>query len=247
MPYIKSTCDCGLVREVRKYHTHRYNSPKRPRNKNHNKTTETQKKVNQRHSERKLTRLINANFKDGDLHITLTYDNDIDLSAETARKELNNFIRRLKYQYSKQGFELKYITVTEYENKRIHHHIVINNIPDIISNMYKFWKNGIFRCSVLNTHGNYSELANYLIKETSKTYNTPDRIYGKRWNRSKNLIFPKEKKTVVKSSTWSELVPKEADGYYLITDSIYSGFDESGYPCLFYMMLKPYKSCVRRE
>lgn len=238
MPYIKEVCMCGKVKEVYKYHTYRYNSKKRPRNEKQNKTSECQQKVNQRKAQKHLRRIINNNFVDGDLFLTLTY-NDVSVSSECAKKSMANFLRRLKYCYNKFGQPLKYIAVTEYKNKRIHHHIIINNVSDVdIKTINDLWGVGYVRCTVLNSKGDYSKLAEYLIKETSKTYNQPDRIYAKRWNQSQNLVMPEVKKSIIRSETWNRLPAKQTNGYILMPESVQSGFTDDGYPFMFYAMIK---------
>lgn len=60
------------------------------------KTSEIQRKVNQRNTRRKISRLLNANFCDGaGLWLTLTYDNAPSDFSET-NKNLVNYFRRLK-------------------------------------------------------------------------------------------------------------------------------------------------------
>ena len=65
-------------------------------------STDAQKKLNQRHREEKLARLLHANFTPEGLEIHLTYrvqpEND-----EEAKRHLQNFIRRLKRYIAKHG------------------------------------------------------------------------------------------------------------------------------------------------
>lgn len=141
-----------------------------------NVTPEMVQRNNDRLAVLNLTKLLNANFCERDMHITLTYK-DIP-SLEDAKKDRKNFIERLKYHMKKQGKSLKAICVTEYENKRPHHHIVVNtNDIDLIANC---WQKGFVHSSPLDETGNYSKLAKYLIKETTKTFRSPDAIHKKR-------------------------------------------------------------------
>ena len=77
-----------------------------------NITTEMVQKNNDRLAVLNLTKILNANFGDGDMHITLTYQDVPDLAA--AKRDRKNFIERLKYHMKKQGKNLKAICVTEY-------------------------------------------------------------------------------------------------------------------------------------
>ena len=164
----------------------------KPRAERTKKTSEAQKAVNQQNASEKLFSLIQCNFSGGDLHIIPTYSNEkYPLSVEEVKRQQRNFIRRLGYVYKKYGYDLKYIQVTEYEKKRHHHHYIINKIPDIgIAEIQEIWGNGLVRCTPLEHNGYYKELSDYLIKETSRTFNTSERIYGKRWTASRNLQPP---------------------------------------------------------
>lgn len=84
------------------------------------KSKEEIREANRRQARRDLERLMNANFKPGDWHVVLTYRKEIRPSPEEARKELENFLARLRRRYRKFGFDLKYIVATEYVSKHIH-------------------------------------------------------------------------------------------------------------------------------
>ena len=131
----------------------------------HNPTSAAVMKNNDRIALRKLAALLNMNFYPGDYHTTLTYAGDAP-DQQAAKKELNNFIRRMKREYEKLGKEFYWIAVTEYENKRIHHHIVMSYIDHAI--IQKQWTNGKIWTSSLDRTRNYTELAEYLIKETQR-------------------------------------------------------------------------------
>ena len=63
--------------------------------------------------------------------------------------------------------------------------------------LYALWTHGRPKVNPLDDTGNYRELAEYLIKETSKTFAEAAGPYKKRWNQSKNLRKPKIKIEVV--------------------------------------------------
>ena len=77
------------------------------------KTPEEIREANKRQAVRKLERLMNANFRPGDWHITLTYRKEIRPSPEEAREELKKFLTCLRRRYRKAGHELKYIVATD--------------------------------------------------------------------------------------------------------------------------------------
>lgn len=224
MPYYQTEIKAGRTIEIYRSYTKR--TGKHPRGDRVNKSPEEMEKANRRHAEKKLTRLINANFVDGDLHVVLTYKKEERPSPEEAKKILAKFWRRMKAEYKKAEEELKYIVVTEYKNKAIHHHCIINNPEGINVTMIlkKLW-DGIPKMTTLWSDGQYKELAAYLIKETDKTFKDEDSGVKQRYSRSRNLIVPKPKtKVVKKANTWNKN-PKPKKGYYIDYDTLVNGID----------------------
>lgn len=181
-----------------------------------NPTKESVQKNNDRIAVRKAIALINANFVPGDYHVTLTYRGDPP-EQQKAKRDMDNYIRRMKREYEKAGREFRYFQVTEYKQKRIHHHILMSYIDESI--IRSQWKEGYVRFSVLDTERNYAKLAEYLIKETSKTFRDPENATKRRWRASKNLIRPVVKREIVSTRQLFE-DPKPLDGYYIDRDSV---------------------------
>lgn len=180
-------------------------------------TREAVMKNNDRVAVKELTRLMNSNFHPGDWHITLTYEG-AEPSEKEARKELRNFIRRMGREYEKTGREFKWIAVTEYKNHRIHHHIVMSYIEDQV--VRRQWKRGYIRgFSALDRSRNYRKLAEYFVKETTKTMREPGNETKRRWSSSRNLIRPIVKREVVQAKALYEQ-PKAFKGYEIDADSI---------------------------
>lgn len=230
MPYIYKEYRAGATIEIHKTYSARYGK-QIPRGPNTKPTPDTVKKNNERQAEMKLRLLLNENFRKGDLFIMLTYQQTPDIVQ--AKKELAKFLRGLRSKYKALGKELKYICVTEYLNKRIHHHIVVNSIdPRIIQEV---WSCGLVRSESL--YGNdFAGLASYLIKETKKTFREPDAPSHKRWNQSKNLIMPKPIIRIIKAKQWNEK-PKPRKGYKLDTDSIVNDISIFGIPYQHYRLI----------
>lgn len=147
------------------------------RGKNRGLTSEKQEKLNQINREKHCHRLINANFGQGDLYITLTHKKDV--SEDEAMRGQQNFIRRLKYYIRKNDLpELKYIAVTELSG-RWHTHMIINKIPmDVVM---EIWGKGGIEFEPLYIEGHYKRLAAYIAKPNKK---------GKHWSQSRNLKQP---------------------------------------------------------
>ena len=152
-----------------------------------------QRNLNDRHAREYVERLINQNFDNDDIWITLTYDDDHlppDGDIDAAIKNMQNYIRRVNYQRKKRGLtNAKYIYVTEYnpdEEIRWHHHLVMDGALDM-DTVEKCWKNGSrneVRRLEKDENG-LSGMANYIVKEKKRIRSE------KRWNSSQNLIPPK--------------------------------------------------------
>ena len=181
-----------------------------------NPTREAVLKNNDRIAVKDLSRLMNANFHPGDWHATLTYEGDAP-SVEEAKNELKNYIRRLAREYRRAGREFKYIAVTEYNNHRIHHHIVLSYIDAEV--IERQWKRGHVRFSVLDRSRNYRKLAEYFVKETTKTMRQSGSEIKRRWAASRNLIRPIVKREVVQAKTLYEQ-PKAFKGYEIDQDTV---------------------------
>ncbi len=227
MAYKKKTITAGKIKEVTLYHESKYQSPKRPKIKKSNK--EQDDKKNKRRACKKLYLLMNANFKSGDLYLTLTYEKAT--SVEEAKKEFKKIIRKLHCRYKKSGAVFKYIAITE--GKRIHHHILINNVDLTIDEMKEMWKLGFFKMELFKGEPEDCErLSNYFIK---KSINTERKAYSRGWSGSESLIHPIPEVKVVPASTWRE-EPKPIKGYYI--DIVIKGFTQHDYPYQFYRMIK---------
>jgi hypothetical protein len=235
MPYIKEIVIAGKTIEVSQRYSCRNIDKKIPRSENKNETPKDVKKINERNSETNLRRLINTNFKYQDIHLVLTYKRENRPGTpQEAKRDLERFLRKLRTYYKKHDDELKYIAVTEYENKSIHHHLVINSMDT--RDLTELWKHGQPHPTYLERNGQYGKLASYLIKETNKTFNTDNGVHGKRWCASKNLQQPKIIKKIVSANSWKK-DPKPKKGYYI--EEKRSGYHEAtGYPFQFYIMVK---------
>lgn len=192
------------------------------------------RKVNEKNAVRLLTAKLNHNFRGGDLHVTLTYAGEVP-TQEQAKKDKQNFLRKLKRYSDKAGTVLKRVDVTEYENHRIHHHIVISGIPaEVIS---EAWDKGFVKFSILEASGNYKNLAEYLIKETSKTFRDDDNPNKRRYNCSRNVVTPEIKQVrISERELYRELQPVK--GYYIDFDSVnYYEHALTGMQCVEYIMI----------
>jgi len=208
-------------------------NPETKRLKRNKPTTEKVAKINQKNAERELSMILNNNFKHGNLHLALTYKEMPSFSS--AQKALNKFIRVLRRELKKAGEELKAVYVTEYLHKRIHHHVVVNTSN--LELIEKIWDQGIVKVAALDKTGDYRKLANYLIKETSKTFQDPDAFSKRRFNTTRTIVRPIAKKEKVKAKYLFE-GPKEIKDYYIDKDSVFQGTNPfDGKPYMEYVLI----------
>jgi hypothetical protein len=191
-------------------------------------------KINQKNAERILAILINYNFQPGDYHIVLTYSGE-EPSKEQAKKDLEKFKRQLMKLYKQKGIIMKWITATEYENTRIHHHIVLTGGIDLLE-ITKIWAHGFIRPVHLDDTGDYRRLASYLIKETSTSFRKADAVSRRRYNCSRSIVRPMVSEDEVSAAQIKDLKP--VAGYYIDQDSIYHGENPiTGRPYVEYIMV----------
>ena len=203
-------------------------------------TPEEQERINERQSARKLRRKIHANFDPNDLFETLTYGRDRRPDPKGAAHELKLFLNRLRRDWKREGTDLRYIVVTEYKSKTIHHHLIVNDLPDGTGakKIAQSWsRNGHANTKYLYEDGQYERLAEYLIKETSKTFRDPDNPSKLRYSCSRNLVTPVAKTRILKRDDWPE-EPRVPKGYYLEKDSLVNGVNKMGYRYQYYRLIK---------
>lgn len=247
MPYLKKTIIAGRTIEIRKSYAARYGCRGGRREKNHRPTPEDQRRVNERKAIDTLTWRLNANFGLGDVHLVLGYRRDENPTPEQARRHLEDFLRRARKYCAAQGKPLRYVTVTEYKRTRLHHHLVLPELPAAV--LYALWPHGRPHPTPLDGSGNYRRLAEYLVKETAAAFREGDAPYKKRWNQSKNLKEPTIRVEVVNARTWSR-EPRPRKGYALDKDSLRQGVHEiTGYPYQYYTLvrLRPEKERPEQE
>ena len=186
------------------------------RAKRSNPTPDAVAKTNYRNSVKVLTAKLNHNFSGGDLHVVLTYAGDAP-DKDQAKKDLDNFIGDMRRDHRKSGKDFKWVAVTEYKHKRIHHHVVLNcrDLPKIENR----WKHGYVKVAVLDRSGNYHKLAAYLLKETEKTFRAPDSPTKKRYRCAMCVTMPEVKREKVSGRSVGKDI-KPPKGYYLDEDSV---------------------------
>jgi len=234
--YKKKTYICGQTIEIEKIHTFLCHGKNIHRSKRINKTNEFVEKQNAKNAFKKYRRLVNANFEPADYHIVLHYDKwHKTMDTEIAKKDLQKFLRKLRTILKKRGAELKYVSVTEYGENSIHHHLIIkNNIEPALIAMA--WECGSANFRSLKPNGDYTELASYHMKQVEKNRKEGRGVFKKRWNQSSNLIIPEPIVEIVRADSWRQ-DPVVPVGYVLVQDSLSVGVSEiTGYPYQYYRL-----------
>ncbi len=93
-------------------------------------------KLNKKNKAKNTVRLVNTNFTERDLYITLTYWGKAP-TLERAKKDMRNFLDKIKRWWKKnmKGKEFKYLYVIDYvddpdktKRTRIHHHLIMSGM-----------------------------------------------------------------------------------------------------------------------
>lgn len=98
--------------------------------------SEAQKNLNDKNARKYVERLLNENFGDSDIWVTLTYGAGKEpQDMNEAVKNMQNYIRRVNYQRKKRELPpAKYIYITEWSPDaeiRWHHHLVMDGLLDM--------------------------------------------------------------------------------------------------------------------
>lgn len=169
-----------------------------PRKDKEKATKESQKNLNDKNAKKHFVRIVNTNFTQNDLLITLTYQDKYLPTQKQAKKDITNYIRRLKRYRKKHNLpELKYVYVIEWVDEtdqhkskkvRVHHHIIINKMDRNAAE--DLWGKGRVEARRLQPDEYGLEgIARYMLKQPKGE---------KRWSGSRNLKQPKVYKSVTK-------------------------------------------------
>lgn len=174
-------------------------------------STAARERLNARTSYAKLERCLADNFDNGDLLVTLTYDDKrFPASKKTAVGRLKTFFGSLKQTRESRGHILRYIYVTEgcYPGGRLHHHLVMNSTGDDFETLRRLWPWGnleITRLTFDREH-TYEDLASYLTKEP-REWGHP-RVGEHMWICSMNSIRSQPETMEVPESVTLEAPPE---------------------------------------
>ena len=176
-------------------------------------------------------------FGENDYYVTQTYAKENrPADMEQAKKDFEKFIDKLRREYKKRGYELRWIRNIECGTKGAWHiHAVFNRIPETDILIAKLWKHGRAHTIMMYEEGQFKELAAYL----TKTPKTDSRLKEASYSTSRNMPLPEpEVKIYRRFRTWKE-EPREVEGFYLDRDSLHEGENPvTGYRYRVYTLLR---------
>ena len=200
-------------------------------------TPEIIKKQNQRNREKRMRRLIKANFDEGDLWLTIKYIKGTRKPMKEIKSDLRRFIDTLRRKYKKCSAELKFIYRIEIGSQGgIHIHMIVPRIrgADTELMIQEVWKHGRINYQTLDD-GNYAELAAYIVKQPDEEIEKQLKLFPEEERKelikvstSRNLIRPSPERKVYHKRTVKKLIregPTPTKGFYIVKDSIHIGIN----------------------
>ena len=179
--------------EVEKTYKLNYGAPGEKRRTKRKRTPEDIERQNEWQAEKTLRRKINANFGEDDWHVVMTFEKEKRPSSpQEARKIATDFFADIRKEYKKLGLPFKYICAFEIgERGAPHFHMIVNNIQTSSTSttkiMRKLWKHGKIKFMAMDDTGDYKDLAEYIIKQTKRTFREQEPVFKARYTCSKNL------------------------------------------------------------
>lgn len=216
--------------EVAKHYSGRYGAPGMPREEKKNRTPEEMARQNHWRRCRDLRRLMELNFSPGDWHVTLTCRKEDRPTKEEAVMLIRMFRDKLRVQFRKQGWELKYIITCEVGQRgAVHWHMVVNNLHnercDTAKLIRELWTWGRPYFSALDDKGDYGRLAEYMVKETARRMESGETVEKLSYICSRNLRRPVEKRERIRAAAWSR-APRIPKGWELVPFSLVNGINK---------------------
>lgn len=205
------------------------------------------KKQNQRNKEKRMRRLIKANFGEGDMWLTLKYPKGTRLDSSEVKADLKKFIDAMRRKYKRYDEEFKFIYRIEVGKQGgIHIHMIVPRIrgADTEVMLQRAWKQGRINYQHLD-NGDYKELASYITKPPDEEVDKQISLFPEeerkdfiKYSSSRNLIRPEPERKVYSRRTMSRIIrdgPKPSPGYYIDKSSVVFGINRyTGMSYLYY-------------
>ena len=214
----------GDILDIEEYHDGKYGDPGGKRVKRRKATPEDMIRVNKWNKEKRCRQRLLCYFSPGDLLLTWTYRvEERPPDMESALKDFQAALRKVRREYKKRGKSLFWIRNIERGTKGAWHiHLVVNEIGDSASIVEKAWTKGGTWLTEIKKSKFYDEdftsLASYITKDEHSVETKADGTPGKprlreaSYNTSKNM--PLQEPHVDNLVRWKkEVKPKK--GYYI--------------------------------
>lgn len=162
----------------------------------HKASSEAQKRMNAIHSFQKLELGLAANYRAGDLWVTVTYDDEhLPRTRSEAKRRFAYFLQKLNAERRKRGQEAIVFWNSEHKHKhedywqdrRWHHHFALNATGDdydLIRRLWTYGSNIEIRKLKLDKDYTFEALARYMCKEA------PDKVGQHCWSCTRNAKKP---------------------------------------------------------
>lgn len=255
MAYVVDKFELGDSNEYEYKYAGNYGAKGEKRAAKQNATPEQIKKQNQLNKEKKVRRIIKANFEPYDIWACLKYPAGTRKPVEQVKDDLRKFLRQMRDRYARVGEQFKFIYRMEIGKQGgIHIHILVNRLRNKLQTdilMQKLWKHGVVDYKSIYAQGGYEKLAAYIVKqpqEDDEEYKQlswlpeeEQKEYVK-YNSSRNLIRPKPVRKEYHHWTLRKMLvngPKPSKGYYIDKNSIVTGKNKfTGMSYLYYTEYK---------
>lgn len=220
----------------------RYGAKGEKRAKRKKATPEQVKRQNQWNKEKKVRRLIKANFQPGDLWETLKYPKGTRKPLSDVVADMSEFLKQVRREYRSRGIPFKWINRIEIgAHGGIHMHIIMNRLhgePETDLVVQRIWERiagGHVNHSNLYAAGGYKDLAKYLTKPPNEEQEAQLSLFDPseqkkmiRYSSSRNLVRPQPEKKRSHWRTMRRMIMdgiKPRQGYYIDPESVYYGIN----------------------
>lgn len=213
-----------------------YGAKGETRQKKQKATPEQIKKQNQLNREKKILRLIRANFFLEDLWVTLKYPRGTRKPLEEVKKDFKKFQTEMRRAYKNRGQPFKYIYRIEIGKRGgIHIHVILNRLEGSDTDLVvrAAWPGKRVDWTTLREEGGFEPLANYIVKEPGEEMEGQMSLFSEdeqkqlcSYNTSRNLIRPVPERKTYKRRTLRQLIEqgaKATPGFYIVPESIRRG------------------------
>jgi hypothetical protein len=175
-----------------------------------------------------IRRLVNTNFGEGDIFLTLTFKDNIG-DLERANKEFKKFVQRVKRRQE----SFKYIAVIEFQKRgAVHYHLVCNLRVDWGDRLEreakereiaKLWGQGFVDIEKVRSLVGVDNVGAYLVKYLKKGFED-SRLEGKkRYLYSKCLEKPKEMILADEKQKWIDTLESFYPWYTSSYGNVFTG------------------------